>query len=187
MFFSFIIQAWHGVFFNFHNNKTSSNQFQLCKCCCLLSNFSTIFPFSFFVTAEHSGENSFLCLLKGLMLDLEIDSQNFLWRSQDAERGSLSLGNFDSHQYPLQCWPKASPRSYAKTSRYTQSPDWINRSWDCFCKLSQGLNVLVTSYLWKHLSCFWQYKQWVDPAHLFVYNSIISVIWIQNHSCFQRL
>lgn len=91
--FSFYYSSltWH--FFSCHN-KSSSNQFQLCKFCCLLSNFSMIFPFSVFIIADHWGKNNSLCLLtkvKG-MLDFGAGSQSFPKRSQDAKRGSLGWG-----------------------------------------------------------------------------------------------
>lgn len=100
----FITQSWCSIFFNSHSKTV------------LLISFSYVSfvvywvtplwsLFSFFTTAEHWGENSFLCLVKGWMLDLRADSQTSSWWSQDNERESLWFGDFDSHQEPPKYWP----------------------------------------------------------------------------------
>lgn len=84
------------------------------------------FSFHFFTTAELWGKKV-LCFVKGWMLDLKADSQSFPWRSQDAKRGSLDLGDFDKYQEPPKCWPKALLCSYAKFSLVLNSVFWLDK------------------------------------------------------------
>lgn len=76
--------------------KISSNQFQLCKFCCLLSNFSMISLLIFHCRAL--GKTAFVPCKAGCSMS-RADSQKFLMQKpKDAEKGSLGLRDFDSHQ-----------------------------------------------------------------------------------------
>lgn len=86
-----ITRSWHSIFFSSHNKKVLLISFSYVN----FVVYRVTSPWSlswFFTTAEHLGKNSFLCLVKGWMLDVRADSQSFSGRSQDAERGSLGLG-----------------------------------------------------------------------------------------------
>lgn len=86
-----ITWSWHSIFFSSHNKKVLLISFSYVNFVVYWGT-SPWALFWFFITAEHLGENSFLCLVKGWMLDVRLDSHSFSCRSQDAESGSLGLG-----------------------------------------------------------------------------------------------